>query len=140
MDHAILFDLTEKDQIEIINLAISTLLLLINKSKHRGVHKIWILQHLVPCLQWPLLIYEVTISTVLRFEQKISSYLTKWLLYCSISPCPLPIKKLSSILKSYKSKWLITVKGFFGFKCIISKNWSYCWQMECFWSNRRCRK
>ena len=69
------------------------------------------LQHLVPCLWWPLLIYEIPISTILCFEQKISSYLRKWLqihrstsnfcLYSLISPCPLPIKKLS-ILKSSK--------------------------------------
>ena len=70
-------------------------------------------QHLlVAHLQWSLLIYEIPISTVLCFEQNISSYLRKWLcilrstsnicLYSLISPCPFPIKKLSSILKSSK--------------------------------------
>ena len=118
-----MFDLTEKDQIEIINLAISTLLLLINKSKHRGVHKIWILQHLLlPCLRCPLLIYKILISTVLHFEQKISSYLRKWLhihrstsnicLYSSISPCPLSIKKLSSVLKSSKVSVQLLVRDY----------------------------
>ena len=113
MGRAISFDLTDKNQIEINNSAIWTWLSLTDKSKHREVHKIWILQNiLVPRLWWPLLIYEIPISTVLHFEQKISSYLRKWLcihrstsnicLYSSISPCPLPIKKLSSILKSSK--------------------------------------
>ena len=106
LGRAISFDLTDKDQIEINNSAIWTWLSLIDKPKHREVHKIWILQNLlVPRLWWPLLIYEIPISTVLRFEQKISSYLRKWLcihrstshicLYSSISRCQLPIKKLS---------------------------------------------
>ena len=55
-------------------------------------------------------LFEISISTVLCIEQKISSYLRNWLcihrstsdicLYSLISPCPLLIKKLSPILKS----------------------------------------
>ena len=45
LDPAISFDLTDQDQIEMINSAILTSLSLIDKSKRRGVHKIWILQH-----------------------------------------------------------------------------------------------
>ena len=34
---------------------------LINKSFHRGIHKVWILQHpFIPRLGWPLLIYEIS--------------------------------------------------------------------------------
>ena len=84
---------------------------LINKSFHRGIHKEWILQHLfTPRLRWPLLIYEISVSVVLQLEQKISSHLRSWLrlhhsttnicLYSSISPCPLPIKSLTSVLKA----------------------------------------
>ena len=86
---------------------------LINKSFHRGIHKVWILQHLfIPRLRWPLLIYEISVSIVLQLEQKISSHLRSWLrlhhsttnicLYSSISPCPLPIKSLTSVLKAAK--------------------------------------
>ena len=86
---------------------------LINKSFHRGIHKVWILQHLfIPRLRWPLLIYEISVSVVLQLEQKISSHLRSWLrlhhsttnicLYSSISPCPLPIKSLTSVLKAAK--------------------------------------
>ena len=74
-----------------------------------GFVKFGYYKNFVPSLQWPLLIYEIPISTVLCFEQKISSYLRKWLsinrstsngcLCSSISPCQFPIKKLS-ILKS----------------------------------------
>ena len=87
---------------------------LIDKSFHRGIHKVWILQHLfIPRLRWPLLIDEISISVVLKLEQKISCLLRKWLklhhsttnicLYSSISPCPLPIKSLTSVLKASKS-------------------------------------
>ena len=75
---------------------------IINKSKFTGSQKLWILQHLlVPRIQWPFLIYEVSISVASRLEQKISSFIRKWLhlhhstssisLYASSSPCPLPI-------------------------------------------------
>ena len=86
---------------------------LINKSFHRGIHKVWILQHLfIPRLRGPLKIYEISVSVVLQLEQKISSHLRSWLrlhhsttnicLYSSISPCPLPIKSLTSVLKAAK--------------------------------------
>ena len=52
------------------------------------------------------------ISTVRKLEQKISTYVRKWLklhrtisdlaLYSSVSPCPLPIKSLTSVLKASK--------------------------------------
>ena len=86
---------------------------IIDKSCYKGSQKLWILQHLlIPRIQWPLLIYEVSISVASRLEQKVSSFIRKWLhlhhsttnicLYSSSSPCPLPIKSLTSILKSSK--------------------------------------
>ena len=88
-------------------------MLLINSSKHNGIHKVWILQHLLlPRARWPIQIYEVSSSAVLRLEQFTSVYIRKWLklhhpttnicLYSSTSPCPLPIKSLTSILKATK--------------------------------------
>ena len=74
----------------------------------------WIKQNmLIPMLiRWPLLIYEISISVVNCTEHKIFSFLRKWLniyhsttkicLYSSTSPCPLPLKSLTSILKSTK--------------------------------------
>ena len=63
-------------------------------------------------MQWSLLIYEITISHASFLEKKISKYIRKWLnihssttdirFYSSISPCLLPIKSLTSILKSSK--------------------------------------
>ena len=42
--------------------------------------------------------------------------------------------------KIIKSKWSITIKGFFGIRWIISKYWNNSGQMECFWSSGRCRE
>ena len=107
------FAVSDKDQMEVISSAASKGLALINESLHRGVHKVWILQQLlVPRLRWPLLTYEIPILAVLRLEQKMACYIRKWLklhnpvtnicLYSSVSPCPLPIKSLTSVMKSAK--------------------------------------
>ena len=86
---------------------------LIDKSYFKDTQKLWILQHLlIPRIQWPLLIYEVSMSCAITLEQKVSTFIRKWLhlpkstsnvcLYGSCSPCPLPIRSLTSILKSAK--------------------------------------
>ena len=59
-----------------------------------------------------LLIYEIPISHASFLEKKISNFIRKWLnihssttdisLYSLISPCPLPTKSSTSILKSSK--------------------------------------
>ena len=113
LGRTISFTVSDKDQTEVISSAVSEGLALIKKSFHKGVHKVWILQHLlVPWLHWPLLIYEIPISVVLRLEQKISCNIPKWLklhnsttnicLYSSVSPYSLPIKILSSMIKAAK--------------------------------------
>ena len=107
------FSLKDKDQVEALTAAVSLGLSLIDKSPHRGIHKVWILHHLlIPRLRWPLLIYEIPVTVVFRLEQKISCFIRKWLklhnstsnicLYSSISPCPLPLKSLTSIQKAAK--------------------------------------
>ena len=53
---------------------------LIDKSSHKGINKVWILQNiLILRLRWPLLIYEISISVVNCIEHKISSFWRKWL-------------------------------------------------------------
>ena len=85
----------------------------IDKSHFAGTQKLWILQHLlIPRNQWSLLIYEIPISLAFKLEQKVSVFIRKWLylhhstsslcFYSSVSPCPLPIKSLSSALKASK--------------------------------------
>ena len=122
MGRAISFDLTDKDQIEIISSVISTSLSLFYKSKYRGVIKfgyysIFLYRASDGHYWYMRSLFEIPISTVLRIEQNISSYLRKWLgihrstsnicLYSLICPCPLLIKKLSPILKSKVSGQLL---------------------------------
>ena len=85
----------------------------IDRSHFTGTQKLWILQHLlIPRIQWSLLIYEVPISLAFKLKQKVYVFIRKWLhlhhstsslcFYSSASPCPLPIKSLSSALKASK--------------------------------------
>ncbi|XP_057296267.1 uncharacterized protein LOC130625225 [Hydractinia symbiolongicarpus] len=49
---------------------------LIDKSSHRGIHKVWFSHHLlIPRIRWPFLIYEVSISRIVSLEQNLSSVL-----------------------------------------------------------------
>ena len=75
--------------------------------------KILVLKHLlIPCIQWFILIYKVLISLVSKLKQKASVYIQKWLklhksitslsFYSSASPCPLPVRSLTSVLKFSK--------------------------------------
>ena len=63
--------LSDKTSVESLTSQLANILLLIDNSAHCGVHKLWILQHLlVPRLRWPLMIYEVPFSVVIKLEQK----------------------------------------------------------------------
>ena len=68
--------------------------------------------HLIPGIQWSLLIYEISISHGSFLEKKNFKCVRKWLniysstmdlsFYSSISPCLLPVKGPTSFLKSSK--------------------------------------
>ena len=86
----------------------------INNSLLLGTSKVWILQFLLlPQIRWILMIYEIPLSTVERFEKRISRFIRKWLgfhptisslaLYSKESPCPLPITSLTSLFKTTKA-------------------------------------
>ena len=71
------------------------------------------MQHLlISRIQWALLIHEMPMSLAARLEQKISSFICKWLylhhsmsslcFYSADSPCHLPVKSLTSVLKASK--------------------------------------
>ena len=86
---------------------------IIDTSHFTGSQKLWFLQHLlIPCIQCPILIYEVPISLAFKVEQKGSVHIQKWLklyksitslsFYSSASPCPLTVRSLTSVLKSSK--------------------------------------
>ena len=86
---------------------------IIDTTHSTGSQKLWFLQHLlIPRIQWPILIYEVPISLAFKLEQKASVHIRKWLklhksitslsFYSSASPCPLPVRSSTSVLKSSK--------------------------------------
>ncbi|KAK0135126.1 hypothetical protein N1851_029059 [Merluccius polli] len=59
---------------------LETWLSAVDKSGLPGRFKAWLYQHgILPRILWPLLVYEVTMSTVETLERKISSYLRRWL-------------------------------------------------------------
>ena len=71
------FTVSDKHSVEKFVTEVLSGLKLIDKSSHKGIHKVWILQNmLIPRLRWPLLIYEISIS-VNCLEHKISSYFKK---------------------------------------------------------------
>ena len=76
----------------------------------QGRYKIWIFQHiLLPKLLWPLLVYEVCLSTVESIEATISKFLRRWLgvppgfsntgLYGRSTKLCLPLKSISEGFK-----------------------------------------
>ena len=86
---------------------------IIDGSYFSGTQKLWIIQHLlIPTIQWLLLIYEMSMSLAARLEQKISTFICKWLhlhhsmsnlcFYSADLSCPVPIKSLTSVLKASK--------------------------------------
>ena len=106
---------------EEIHKKLSEGLSIIDKSSFKGSQKLWILQHLlIPRIQWPLLIYEVSMSHASRLEQNVSVFIRKWLglhhsttsvcFYFSSSPCPLPVKSITSILKSCKNSGHLLIR------------------------------
>ncbi len=59
---------------------LATWLTAIDKSGLPGKFKAWIYQHgVLPRILWPLLVYEVPITTVEVLEKSISKFLRRWL-------------------------------------------------------------
>ena len=114
--------ISDRNSLEELEKKLVTSLGIIDKSFFNGTQKLWILQHLLILrIQWSLLVYEVPISNATKLEQNIFSFIRKWLqlhkstsslLFCSKpSPSPLPINKLTSVLKSAKISGHLLLRG-----------------------------
>lgn len=79
--------LDDRDSIKVTSADLEGSLTTVDKSGLPGRFKAWIYQHVfLPRILWPLLIYEVPMTVVEGFEQRVSSYLRRWLcLPCSFS-------------------------------------------------------
>ena len=86
-----------------------------------GKFKLWCLQFmLIPKLLWPLLIYDIPISTVERLEAKINKFTRKWLgvppgltdvaLYGKETTLKLPFKSLVDEYKAGKARLAVMLQ------------------------------
>jgi hypothetical protein len=117
------FDDTLKDKDSIQKMVKQTELWMetIEKSGLPGKLKTWCYQHgVLPRLLWPLLMYEVAITTVETMERKISQYLRRWLgvprslssigLYSTGSKLQLPLTALTEEYKVNKVRGIMMVR------------------------------
>ena len=93
----------------------------IDRSGLPGKFKAWLFQHgLLPRLMWPLMLYEITTTTVESLERTISKYLRRWLgvppsftsigLYGKTNQLQLPLSSLSEEFKVAKARMVVTLK------------------------------
>ncbi|XP_029359637.1 uncharacterized protein LOC115044643 [Echeneis naucrates] len=72
--------LKDADSIKATSADLEGWLRTVDKSGLPGGFKAWVYQHgILPRILWPLLIYEVSMTVMEGFEQKVSSYLRRWL-------------------------------------------------------------
>ena len=105
--------LNDKKSVADIEKKLNEGLKLIHRSKLGGKEKLWILSNLlIAKIRWPIMIYEISITTCLKLERRTSYFIRKWLrlpqsistvaLYSTSSPCALPLISLSSLVKNAK--------------------------------------
>ena len=132
--------LTDRKSIEELAAKLLSGLKIIDGSYFSGNQKLWIMQYLLILrIQWPLLIYEIPMPLAARLEQKISTFICKWLylhhsmsslcFYSADSPCPLPVKSLTSVLKASKISGYLLLKHSLVSSC-PSKLKAGSWEVE----------
>ncbi|XP_063435804.1 uncharacterized protein LOC134716731 [Mytilus trossulus] len=93
----------------------------IDKTGLPGKLKAWIYQHgLLPRISWPLMLYEITLSTVEKLERTINRHLRKWLgvppsfttvgLYSRTAKLQLPLTSIVEEFKVCKTRLVMTLK------------------------------
>ena len=93
----------------------------VDKSGLPGKYKAWIYQHgMLPRLLWPLLVYDVPISTVEAIERALSGYIRRWLgvprsfssigLYSSGSKLQLPLSSVTEEFKVTKARQVMMLR------------------------------
>lgn len=93
----------------------------VEKSGLPGKFKAWIFQHgVLPRLLWPLLVYDVPLSTVETVEKKVTSHLRRWLgvpscfssvnLYSRDCKLQLPLSSTTEEFKVTKARQLLMLR------------------------------
>ncbi|XP_063418448.1 uncharacterized protein LOC134701249 [Mytilus trossulus] len=113
--------LSDKNDIKRIEQQVSEGMRSIDKTGLPGKLKAWIYQHgLLPRISWPLMLYEITLTTVEKLERTINRHLRKWLgvppsfttvgLYSRTAKLQLPFTSLVEEFKVSKSRLVMTLK------------------------------
>lgn len=93
----------------------------VEKSGLPGKFKAWCYQHgVLPRILWPLLVYEVPMTTAESLERKMNRYLRRWLgvpksfssvgLYSTGSKMQLPIRSVTEEYKTTKVRAVMTLR------------------------------
>ncbi|KAL3969377.1 ER degradation enhancer, mannosidase alpha-like 2 [Sarotherodon galilaeus] len=100
--------LKDAASIQATNEDLETWLSSVDKSGLPGKFRAWIYQHgILPRILWPLLVYEVPISTVEGFEMRISRFLRSIALYGHNNKLKLPFSSLSEEFMVSRSRELL---------------------------------
>ncbi|XP_045174487.2 uncharacterized protein LOC123535800 [Mercenaria mercenaria] len=113
--------MTDKDSKNRLHQQVHDGLRRIDKCELQGKFKAWIYQHsFLPRLVWPLMVYELPLTTVEKLEQAISKHLRRWLglppsftsigLYGHSNKLQLPINSLVEEFKVAKARLLLTLR------------------------------
>ena len=113
--------LTDKEQMVEVEKQVEDYLQRIERCYLPGKFKVWMVQNLMmPRIMWPLSIYDYTMTTVERIQQKITMKLKKWLgipkslstavLYSTSSKLQLPCSSLVEEVKVTKTRNSMTLE------------------------------
>ena len=134
------FDSTLSDKVFIKDtvLQLSVWFSEVDKTGLPGKFKAWMFQHgILPRIMWPLLVYEIPITTIVSMEAYINRYLRKWLglprsfssvgFYSSTCRLQLPLTSLVEEYKVCKVRKFLTIRDS-GDECVAKagvreKNW-----------------
>ena len=96
-------------------------LMKIEDSNLPGKFKVWVLQHtLIPKMRWPMMLYEIPVTTMEAVERKINSKLKAWLgiprslckeaLYSTSTKLQLPFSSVTEEYKVSRAGVLLTIR------------------------------
>lgn len=113
--------LSDKESINAMKDQAKTMMEKVDRSGLPGKFKAWCYQHgVLPRLLWPLLVYEVPLSSVEMLERLVSSYLRRWLgvprnftsigLYGKQNKLQLPLKGITEEYKATKVRQVMMLK------------------------------
>merc|ERR1711894_714959 len=114
-------DLNDRESVREMTSAAVTWMEAIEKSGLPGKFKAWCYQHgVLPRILWPLLVYEVPMTTAESLERKMNRYLRRWLgvpksfssvgLYSTGSKLQLPIRSVTEEYKTTKVRAVMTLR------------------------------